>query len=87
MEQRGHLRRVRGVDEALLARIPEDLSFEEAAAFPASALIALMNLRGQGRVRAGHRQRRHRRWAERARATSVLADAGWGDSAAGSAGR
>jgi NADPH:quinone reductase-like Zn-dependent oxidoreductase len=43
------------VDEDLLARIPDQLSFEEAAAVPTSALIALMNLRGQGRVRAGQR--------------------------------
>lgn len=43
------------VDEALLARIPDALSFEQAAAVPTAALIALMNLRGQGRVRAGQR--------------------------------
>jgi len=43
------------VDEALLARIPENLSFEEAAAVPTAALIALMNLRNQGRVKAGQR--------------------------------
>ena len=43
------------VDEALLARIPENLSFEEAAAVPTAALIALMNLRNQGRVHAGQR--------------------------------
>jgi NADPH:quinone reductase-like Zn-dependent oxidoreductase len=43
------------VDEALLARIPQALSFEEAAAVPTAALIALTNLRSQGRVRAGQR--------------------------------
>jgi len=43
------------VDEALLARIPPDLSFEQAAAVPTAALIALMNLRDQGRVRTGQR--------------------------------
>jgi NADPH:quinone reductase-like Zn-dependent oxidoreductase len=43
------------VDEALLARIPDALSFERAAAVPTAALIALMNLRDQGRVRAGQR--------------------------------
>lgn len=43
------------VDEALLARIPDDLSYELAAAVPTAALIALMNLRDQGRVRAGQR--------------------------------
>jgi NADPH:quinone reductase-like Zn-dependent oxidoreductase len=41
------------VEEALLARIPDALSLEEAAAVPTAALIALMNLRDQGRVRAG----------------------------------
>ena len=43
------------VDEELLAPIPKDLSFEQAAAVPTAALIALMNLRDQGRVRAGQR--------------------------------
>lgn len=43
------------VDEALLARIPDSLSFEHAAAVPTAALIALMNLRGHGGVRAGQR--------------------------------
>jgi NADPH:quinone reductase-like Zn-dependent oxidoreductase len=41
------------VDETLLARIPADLSFEQAAAVPTSALIALVNLRDQGRLAAG----------------------------------
>lgn len=41
------------VDETLLARIPPDLSFDQAAAVPTAALIALMNLRDQGRVSAG----------------------------------
>ncbi len=43
------------VDEALLARIPENLLFEGAAAVPTAALIALMNLCDQGRVKAGQR--------------------------------
>jgi NADPH:quinone reductase-like Zn-dependent oxidoreductase len=43
------------VEESLLARIPPSLSFEQAAAVPTAALIALMNLRDQGRVRAGQR--------------------------------
>ena len=43
------------VDESLLARIPDDLSFEQAAAVPTAALIALANLRDVGRVRAGQR--------------------------------
>ncbi len=43
------------VDHELLAPIPEHLSFEEAAAVPTAALIALMNLRDQGRVREGQR--------------------------------
>ena len=43
------------VDEELLAPIPGHLTFEEAAAVPTAALIALMNLRDQGRVRAGQR--------------------------------
>ena len=43
------------VDEALLARVPGHLSFEEAAAVPTAALIALTNLRDEGRVRAGQR--------------------------------
>jgi NADPH:quinone reductase-like Zn-dependent oxidoreductase len=40
-------------DESLLAPIPARLSFVEAAAVPTAALIALFNLRDQGRVRAG----------------------------------
>lgn len=43
------------VKETVLQRIPERLSFEEAAAVPTAALIAVMNLRQQGRVQAGHR--------------------------------
>lgn len=43
------------VDASLLARIPEGLSFEQAAAVPTAALIALMNLRDQGRLRSGQR--------------------------------
>ncbi|MGZ4613090.1 MAG: zinc-binding dehydrogenase [Kineosporiaceae bacterium] len=43
------------VDETLLARIPENLSFEETATVPTAALIALTNLHGQGRVEAGQR--------------------------------
>lgn len=43
------------VDEKLLARIPDDLSYVQAAAVPTAALIALMNLSGQGRVRSGQR--------------------------------
>ncbi len=43
------------IDEQLLARIPDDLSYLQAAAVPTAALIALMNLSGQGRVRAGQR--------------------------------
>jgi NADPH:quinone reductase-like Zn-dependent oxidoreductase len=43
------------VDEELLAPIPAGLSFEQAAAVPTAALIALTNLRDQGRVRAGQR--------------------------------
>jgi NADPH:quinone reductase-like Zn-dependent oxidoreductase len=43
------------VDEELLAPIPENLSFEQAAAVPTAALIALVNLRDQGRVRVGQR--------------------------------
>jgi NADPH:quinone reductase-like Zn-dependent oxidoreductase len=43
------------VDEHLLARIPEHLSFAEAAAVPTAALIALSNLRDQGRVARGQR--------------------------------
>lgn len=42
-------------DESLLAPIPARLSFEEAAAVPTAALIALANLRDQGRVRSGQR--------------------------------
>jgi NADPH:quinone reductase-like Zn-dependent oxidoreductase len=43
------------VDEALLARVPDHLSLEEAAAVPTAALIALSNLRDEGQVRAGQR--------------------------------
>ena len=43
------------VDEALLARMPPGLPFEQAAAVPTAALIALANLRDQGRVSAGQR--------------------------------
>jgi NADPH:quinone reductase-like Zn-dependent oxidoreductase len=43
------------VDQDLLAPIPQGLSFEQAAAVPTAALIALMNLRDQARVRAGQR--------------------------------
>lgn len=43
------------VDEELLAPIPNGLSFEQAAAVPTAALIALVNLRDQGRVRADQR--------------------------------
>jgi NADPH:quinone reductase-like Zn-dependent oxidoreductase len=43
------------VDEALLARFPDHLSFEQAAAVPTAALIALTNLRDEGRVQAGQR--------------------------------
>lgn len=43
------------VDETLLAAFPDYLSFVEAAAVPTASLIALTNLRDQGRVQAGHR--------------------------------
>jgi len=43
------------VDASLLSRIPDHLPFEEAAAVPTAALIALMNLRDQGRVSPGQR--------------------------------
>ena len=43
------------VDEELLEPIPQDLSFEQAAAVPTAALIALMNLRDQGRICPGQR--------------------------------
>ncbi|HEX6888761.1 MAG TPA: NAD(P)-dependent alcohol dehydrogenase [Candidatus Nanopelagicales bacterium] len=43
------------VDAGLLARIPDHLSFEQAAAVPTTALIALMNLRDQARIRSGQR--------------------------------
>lgn len=42
-------------DESLLAAVPDHLSFEEAAAVPTAALIALVNLRDQGRVHDGQR--------------------------------
>lgn len=43
------------VPEALLAPIPDNLSYEQAAAVPTAALIALVNLRDQGQVRHGQR--------------------------------
>lgn len=43
------------VDESLLWPIPADLTFLQAAAVPTAALIALMNLRDAGRIRAGQR--------------------------------
>ena len=43
------------VDEADLQPIPEGLGWEQAAAVPTAALIALMNLRGVGGVQAGDR--------------------------------
>jgi NADPH:quinone reductase-like Zn-dependent oxidoreductase len=43
------------VDESMLARVPDHLGYEEAAAVPTAALIALTNLRDEGRVRAGQR--------------------------------
>ena len=51
----GTLAEFAAVDENRLARIPEDLSYLQAAAVPTAALIALMNLSGQGRVRSGQR--------------------------------
>jgi NADPH:quinone reductase-like Zn-dependent oxidoreductase len=45
----------RAVDEGLLAPVPPALSFEQAAAVPSAALIALTNLRDQGRPRPGQR--------------------------------
>jgi NADPH:quinone reductase-like Zn-dependent oxidoreductase len=45
----------RAVDEALLGVIPDPLDFQEAAAVPTAALIALTNLRDQGRVQDGQR--------------------------------
>ena len=43
------------VDETLLANFPDHLTFEEAAAVPTAAMIALANLRDSGQVRAGQR--------------------------------
>ncbi len=43
------------VPQDRLARVPDGLSFEEAAAVPTAALIALMNLRDQGGVASGQR--------------------------------
>ena len=43
------------VRASALARIPAALSFEEAAAIPTSAFIALQGIRDQGRVRPGQR--------------------------------
>ncbi|MGB7979813.1 MAG: NAD(P)-dependent alcohol dehydrogenase [Candidatus Nanopelagicales bacterium] len=51
----GALAEYAAVDETLLAPIPDGLSFIEAAAVPTAALIALMNLLDQGRVRQGQR--------------------------------
>jgi NADPH:quinone reductase-like Zn-dependent oxidoreductase len=42
-------------DAALLSAIPGGLTFEQAAAVPTAALIALMNLRDTGQLRAGQR--------------------------------
>jgi NADPH:quinone reductase-like Zn-dependent oxidoreductase len=42
-------------DADLLWTIPGELTFEEAAAVPTAALIALMNLRDAGQIRAGQR--------------------------------
>ena len=43
------------VEASQLARIPDGLSYAQAAAVPTAALIALMNVRGVGRVREGQR--------------------------------
>ncbi len=43
------------VNEGLLMKFPDHLSFEEAAAVPTAAMIALTNLRDSGQVRAGQR--------------------------------
>ena len=43
------------VDASQLARIPDGLSYTQAAAVPTAALIALMNVRDVGRVREGQR--------------------------------
>ena len=51
----GALAEYAAVPSDRLARIPDALSFEEAAAVPTAALIALTNLRDQGRVQAGQR--------------------------------
>jgi NADPH:quinone reductase-like Zn-dependent oxidoreductase len=51
----GALAEYAAVDETLLAPIPDGLSFIEGAAVPTAALIALMNLLDQGRVRQGQR--------------------------------
>jgi NADPH:quinone reductase-like Zn-dependent oxidoreductase len=51
----GTLAEFAAVDESLLATIPQGLSFEQAAAVPTAALIALMNLRDQGQMQAGQR--------------------------------
>ncbi|TXH42251.1 MAG: NAD(P)-dependent alcohol dehydrogenase [Actinobacteria bacterium] len=51
----GALAQYAAVPADRLARIPDVLSFEAAAAVPTPALIALMNLRDEGRVRAGQR--------------------------------
>lgn len=50
----GALAQYAAVPAERLARIPEGLGFEAAAAVPTPALIALMNLRDVGRVRPGH---------------------------------
>ncbi len=43
------------VDETLLETIPDRVTFQQAASVPTAALIALVNLRDQGRLRAGQR--------------------------------
>ena len=43
------------VDASLVSRIPDGLSYTQAAAVPTAALIALMNVRDVGRVREGQR--------------------------------
>ena len=43
------------VEASQLTRIPDGLSYAQAAAVPTAALIALMNVRGVGRVREGQR--------------------------------
>lgn len=43
------------VDETLLETIPDGITYREAASVPTASLIALMNLRDQGRLREGQR--------------------------------